>query len=27
LSQALILLGIGFGVLMLHVHNKYKALS
>ena len=27
LSQILILLGIGFGVLMLHVHNKYKALS
>ncbi|MDA0741812.1 MAG: hypothetical protein O2862_07825 [Bacteroidetes bacterium] len=27
LSQVLILLGIGFGVLMLHVHNKYKALS
>jgi hypothetical protein len=27
LSQVLILLGIGFGVLMLHVHNRYKALS
>ena len=27
LSQILIFLGIGFGVLMLHVHNKYKALS
>ena len=27
LSQILILLGIGFGVIMLHVHNKYKALS
>lgn len=27
LSQILIMLGIGFGVLMLHVHNKYKALS
>ena len=27
LSQILILLGIGFGVLMLHVNNKYKALS
>ncbi len=27
LSQVLILLGIGFGVLMLHVHNKFKALS
>ncbi len=27
LSHILILLGIGFGVLKLHVHNKYKALS
>ena len=27
LSQVLILLGIGFGVMMLNVHNKYKALS
>ena len=27
LSQILILLGIGFGVLMVHVHNTYKALS